>query len=111
MVKITRKTVRILPALHTARPRARTRTPSAPPRRSRRVAGFDPVPPAAGTTNTRNKKNVMRALHVIEENEGINQEALDEYSMLFGHPLPESHVQALAALFGWATPEEVDMDS
>lgn len=53
----------------------------------------------------------MRALHVIEENEGINQEALDEYNKHFGHSLPESHVQALAALFGWATPEDVGEDS
>ena len=47
----------------------------------------------------------MRALQVIDVNEGISQEALQRYSRLFDQPLPPSHVQALAALFGWTAPE------
>lgn len=50
----------------------------------------------------------MRALHVIKESEGISQETLGQYGKLFSQPLPSSHVQALAALFGWATPEDVN---
>jgi len=53
----------------------------------------------------------MRALNIIEENEGIGQESLDEYSNLFGQCLPDSHVQALAALFGWAIPEDEEGDN
>jgi hypothetical protein len=106
MAKITKKTVRILPTPRVTRPTVQARTPSAPPRRSRRIAGVDPEP--ATEIATRNKKKVMRALHVIQESEGINQDALDEYGKLFGQPLPASHVQALAALFGWATPEDVN---
>jgi hypothetical protein len=41
---------------------------------------------------------------VIDENEGIDQEALDCYSKLFDKPLSPSHIQALAALFGWSAP-------
>jgi hypothetical protein len=46
----------------------------------------------------------MKVLHVINENEGISPEALDKYSKLFDQPLLPSHVQALAALFGWTAP-------
>jgi hypothetical protein len=53
----------------------------------------------------------MRALHVIKESEGFSHEALDDYGKPFGQPLPNSHVQALAALFGWATPEDVNGES
>lgn len=88
------------------RPKAQARTPSAPPCRSRQIAGVEPEPSAGFTT--RNKKKVMRALHVIKESEGISQETLGQYGKLFSQPLPSSHVQALAALFGWATPEDVN---
>lgn len=54
---------------------------------------------------TKFRKKVMRVLHVIDENEGINPEALDRYSKLFDKPLSPSHIQALAALFGWSAPE------
>ena len=102
--------MRILPTPCARGPRTRRRTPAAPPRRSRRIAGVDPELPA-GDATTRNKRKVMRALNIIEENEGIGQESLDEYSKLFGHCLPDSHVQALAALFGWAIPEDEEGDN
>jgi hypothetical protein len=47
----------------------------------------------------------MRTLELIEENEGIDQQALDDYAKLFKHPLPDSHLQALSALFNWSLPE------
>jgi len=72
--------------------------------------GVEPEPPAK-IASSRNKKKVMRALHVIKESEGFSQEALDDYGKLFGQPLPTSHVRALAALFGWATPEDVNGES
>jgi hypothetical protein len=34
----------------------------------------------------------MRTLELIEENEGIDQQALDDYAKLFKHPLPDSHL-------------------
>lgn len=60
-------------------------------------------------SSTRSKKKVMRALGILGENEGISQQALDEYSKMFtgtSSSLVYSHSQALAALFGWAVPEE-----
>lgn len=47
----------------------------------------------------------MRALDILGESEGINQQAQDEYAKLFKHPLADSHVQALAALFNWSVPD------
>jgi hypothetical protein len=49
-------------------------------------------------------KQVMRSLKVITENAGINQQAVEDYENLFQHSLSQSHVEALAALFGWKTP-------
>jgi hypothetical protein len=35
----------------------------------------------------------MRSLDIISENEGIDQQALDDYAKLFGHPLSDSQLQ------------------
>jgi len=50
----------------------------------------------------------MRALNIIGETEGIDQQSLDKYGKLFtsSSSLLHTHVQAMAALFGWATPDE-----
>lgn len=53
----------------------------------------------------------MTVLNVVNENDGIHQDVLDAYGKLFGQPLPESHVQALVALFGWATPDVGEVES
>jgi len=107
MAKLTKKTAKILPTPRACRGRTRARTPSAPPRRSRRIAGADPELQAT-VAPTRARKKVMRALNIIGENEGIDEETLKEYGELFtrSSTLVPSHVQAMAALFGWATPDE-----
>jgi hypothetical protein len=46
----------------------------------------------------------MRSLQIIREQEGIDQQAQDEYTKLFQRALSSSHVQALAALFKWNIP-------
>ena len=56
----------------------------------------------------RSKKKAMRTLELIEEHEGIDQQALDEYAKLFEQPLPDAHLQALAAFFHWSLPENLD---
>ena len=48
----------------------------------------------------------MKALDIIEETEGISQQALDEYAKLFGQDLCNQHMQALTALFEWSIPDE-----
>ena len=47
----------------------------------------------------------MRSLDIISENEGISQQALDDYAKLFVQPLSDSQLQALAALFNWSLPD------
>jgi hypothetical protein len=49
----------------------------------------------------------MRALHIINDSDEISSEAIMEYALLFKRPLIQSHVDALAALFGWSTPEHL----
>jgi beta-glucosidase/6-phospho-beta-glucosidase/beta-galactosidase len=52
----------------------------------------------------------MRTLELIEEHEGIDQQALDDYAKLFAQPLPDSHLLSLAALFHWSLPEILGED-
>jgi hypothetical protein len=59
----------------------------------------------------RSKKQAMVALNIIEDNEGFRRQALDDYAKLFNHTLSRSHVQALAALFGWAIPDNLEYDN
>lgn len=49
-----------------------------------------------------------RRLGISVDSEAFSQEALDEYGRLFAKPLYQSHIPALAALFGWSVPDEVD---
>jgi hypothetical protein len=74
------------------------------PRRSRRLAGADVEFPL-NDMSRRTKKKAMRSLDIIGENEGIDQQALDDYAKLFVHPLSVSQLQALAALFNWSLPD------
>jgi hypothetical protein len=54
----------------------------------------------------RMKKKAMQALNILDEQEGIDQQALDDYAKLFGQPLSDSHICALPALFNWSLPDE-----
>jgi hypothetical protein len=51
----------------------------------------------------RSAKKVMRSLGIIGKNQGIDQQAQEEYAKLFSKPLSSAHLAALAALFGWKT--------
>jgi hypothetical protein len=76
------------------------------PRRSRRLAGAD-VEFQLDDLSRRSKKKAMRSLNILGENEGIDQQAQDDYAKLFAHPLCDSHIHALAALFNWSMPEDL----
>jgi hypothetical protein len=52
------------------------------------------------------KKAAMQALNILDEQEGIEQQALDDYAKLFGQPLSDSNICALPALFNWSLPDE-----
>lgn len=48
---------------------------------------------------------LMRRLEIFYEREELSQKALEEYSRLFRKPLSQTHIVALAALFGWDVPD------
>jgi hypothetical protein len=79
------------------------------PRRSRRVAGVG-VEFNIQELSRRSTKRVMKALKVVGELEDINQQAMKDYAKLFVHPLSQTHVGALAALFGWSAPVDFCVD-
>lgn len=77
------------------------------PRRSRRLAGAQ-VEFKPDDLDRRSKKKVMRSLEIIGEQDGIDQQTQDDYAKIFGQPLSDLHLQALAALFKWSIPEDLD---
>jgi hypothetical protein len=51
------------------------------------------------------QQNLMLKLGLTSEQEAPGPKALEDYSRLFTKPLSQSHVAALAALFGWHVPD------
>jgi hypothetical protein len=72
------------------------------PRRSTRLAKNRAGASSAVARCT--QQNLMLKLGLVAEPEMLGQQALDDYSRLFNKPLSQSHVAALAALFGWQVP-------
>jgi len=107
--KVARRAGGLLPAPAINKCRGKTLPSGATPRRSRRLAGAK-IEFGVNDLERRTKKKATRTLDLIEEHEGIDQQALDEYSKLFTQPLPDSHVQALAALFNWSLPDALGVD-
>jgi hypothetical protein len=91
MVINTKSLEHILPAPQVVRPRV-ANSCAIPPRCSRRIARIGVENLAAFSDGQTRFKKVMRVLHVIDENEGIDQEALDRYNKLFDQPLSPSHI-------------------
>ena len=110
MEKLTKKTTKILPTPRANRLRSWVCAPVTPPRRSRRIAGYEPETPCGASL--RAKEKVMRALNLIGESGGIDQQSLEEYSKLFTGTamLPDTQAKALSALFGWATPDDEELE-
>ena len=71
---------------------------SAVPRRSKRVAGVKPCSPGPVTTDA--KRKVIRSLGFTDKDEAIDQKAQDDYCKLFEGRLTDTHLVALAAIFG-----------
>uniref|UniRef100_A0A0A9H0N5 Uncharacterized protein n=1 Tax=Arundo donax TaxID=35708 RepID=A0A0A9H0N5_ARUDO len=110
IAKLVRHTANLLPVPTINKRRVKTMPPRQTPRRSRRLTGAQ-VEFKPDDLERRSKKQAMRSLQIIEEQDGIDQQAQDDYSKLFGHPLSDLHLQALAALFKWSIPEDLDHDS
>jgi hypothetical protein len=97
--KLTRRAEHLLPVPFIQKRRSKSsQAAGETPRRNRRLAGAT-VAFQLGELETRARKKVMRALDIIGENEGINQQAQDEYAKLFGHRPSTKHIQAMTALF------------
>jgi hypothetical protein len=47
----------------------------------------------------------MKGCIKIIEREGVSQQAHDDYAKVFGKPLTNVHLEALASLFNWSRPE------
>ncbi|KAF0936116.1 hypothetical protein E2562_038782 [Oryza meyeriana var. granulata] len=99
--RIGRRTSGLLPAPSIGKRQVKTL-----PRRSQRLAGADVEFQPGNDISRRSKKCAMSSLGIIDEHDGIDQQAQDEYAQLFGQQLSASHLQALAALLGWVPPEE-----
>ncbi|CAD6246850.1 unnamed protein product [Miscanthus lutarioriparius] len=90
-----------LPVIHMRRVKAVA--PGSLPRRSRRVAGVDPCSPGLVTTEA--QRRVMRSLGFACK-EKIDLKTQDAYFKIMGSQLNESHVAAMAAIFGWNIEED-----
>jgi hypothetical protein len=95
--KIIKPVVQLLP-LPVAKIRS-SKIVVAVPHRSRRVAGVKPCSP--GPIITEAQKKVIRSLGLAATEEAIDQKAQDNYFKLFEGRLADSHLAALAAIFGW----------
>jgi len=101
LTKKTDSIVALPPVINKRRNRAPP--PTSAPRRSRRNAGLSAE--FGGIPDIGARKTVIRSLDIAMEQEHIDQRVLNDYAKLFSNLLSMSHVQALAALFGWNVPE------
>jgi hypothetical protein len=80
--KLAQRAGGVLPVPAINKRRHKTLPPGDTPRRSRRIAGVE-TEFGLNDLERRTKKRAMRTLELIEEHEGIDQQALDEYAKLF----------------------------
>jgi hypothetical protein len=83
---------------------SKTRPAGDTPRHSRRITGAK-VELSSTDLERRSRKNTMKALGVINEHEGIFEQANEDYNKIFGKPLSDVDLEALAGLFNWSIPE------
>lgn len=97
----------ISPPTPCAKPRCRATGNSTTLRRSRWIAY------AGGPSHSLHRAQtvLMKKLGLIAEEESLTEEARESYARLFEHPIPSSHVMALAALFGWTVPQDCNVGS
>jgi hypothetical protein len=95
-------------------PQKRQRRPRAPrggslPRQSRRLAGADVEKVRAPTRVLKGKWRIANELGLLsgDQSESLSLEVLDNYAKVFGGRLTDLQVKALAALFNWTVPEDL----
>jgi hypothetical protein len=99
---VVRQATALLQAPATNEPRNRIPPAVSTLRHSRWIAGAG-VEFQMGEMARRSTKKVMKTLNIIGESDGVNQQVQEQHSKIFSEPLSSSHLQALAALFGWSS--------
>ncbi|KAG2631280.1 hypothetical protein PVAP13_2NG014400 [Panicum virgatum] len=107
LARVSRPTVSLLREPAPRVQRRRTMTPVKVPRRSRRLAIAARRSEADATR--RAQAVLMRKLGIIGESEHISIDAQDDYACLFMQELSQTHIAALAALFGWSVPDDAEV--
>lgn len=70
-------------------------------RRSRCIA-------TSGMAGTAMPEVLMWKLGILAPDQGLTQDAQDAYAQLFDNPLSQAQLSALALIFGWIVPENLE---
>jgi hypothetical protein len=107
IAKLAQQTACILAAPTSIKRCSKMKPAGVTPRRSCRIAGAK-VEFSSTELERRSRKNTMKALGVINEHEGISEQADKDYNKIFGKPLSDVHLEVLAGLFNWSIPEFIE---
>jgi hypothetical protein len=102
---VTKKTDGLLPPPVPLRRGCKQLPPDFIPRRSSRLA-------RQRTPNDATRQiqfELLRTMDIGDADEAFSVKALEKYGRLFNSPLSESHIKALAALFGWSVPVDIHL--
>ena len=102
---VTKKTDGLLPPPVPLRRGCKQLPPDFIPRRSSRLA-------RQRTPNDATRQiqfELLRTMDIGDADEAFSDKALEKYGRLFNSPLSESHIKALAALFGWSVPVDIHL--
>lgn len=105
LAKVTKPVGVMMPPPPAPKRRKKTLPSDFKPRRSRQVARLSPE------SNTLAATAVCRQLGFTEGGNKVSAESLEQYSKVFEQPLSQSHLRALAALFGFEAPPDAEVRS
>ncbi|KAG2553919.1 hypothetical protein PVAP13_9KG628300 [Panicum virgatum] len=112
IAKVTKPVEEVLQCPPPPKPRKKTLPDDFIPRRSRRVAKLPPI------SDHKSAESVCRQLcfkngeeDISDREETISEQALKQYAKIFEQTLSQEHIKALAALFGWNAPTDVEVRS
>jgi hypothetical protein len=104
VANITRDIDCLLPQPPIQKRRTKQLPPDFVPRRSSRLSKKRE---GLNSTVRQVQAELMLKLNVTNSQVAVTDEMLEEFGQLFDKPLSNSHIKALAALFGWSVPDNV----
>jgi hypothetical protein len=111
IARMSRPAPRVLCGPQKQKQQRRPRAPreGALPRRSRCLAGADVEKVMAPAQVSKGKWRIANELGLLggDPSESLSLEVLDNYAKVFGERLTDLQVKALAALFNWTIPEDL----